>query len=660
MNALARWNIETIFFLGVAGDRRDIVFEPNTVNIITGASGTGKSTLIKAIDYCLGSKRCELPAHVRRRCVAVGVKWIRGEQELIVGRVVPSVGQDTSTHMFCTTGRGLRLPSRIEEFEGPATVSAAKRFLESAFGIDDLDGLPNETGESKGRATVRHVTPYLFVSKEVIYSETVLLHGLDDADKARDIVSAIPYFLGAADQATAIGLQQLRALERSLEREEARARAHARAESSAKQRAIALLAEAHRLGLGGPVNVSTSEADLIADLRRRADLGLPDPQLRSDDELSVLTGRRRDVFERLTNLRRESKAAKLAVRDSSGARTAIARQKEKLELAEHLKLNVVSDSCPLCSSPTEKGREAAATLQATLNIVRAESAAIERVRPGFLEHDRVLDANMADLNSELRTVDSQISGFIQANESARTLATAAQAQSHLLGRVSFFLETLDADLGNSGTMDLSSLRDSIDALRDRVGKDERDTKIRIAEAQISGFASTAFGELPTVAPCVGSELFFNSRKPDISVIEESSKAVLKMTDVGSDQNYLAIHIALAFGLQRHFEIAKAPVPGVLVFDQISRPYFPAKSENEERDEAEIIGRNEDDDVVAMRKHIKFLFDETERRPGLQVLLIEHAYFADDPRYVAATRQRWTRRSGNALIPLGWPVRPDAI
>lgn len=658
MNTMARWNIETIFFLGVAGDRREIAFQADTVNIITGASGTGKSTLIKAIDYCLGSKLCELPVHVRRRCVAVGVKWIRREEELIVGRLIPPVGQGTSSHMFCTSGRRLPLPARMEDFEGPATISSAKRFLESAFGIDDLDGLPDETGESKGRATVRHVTPYLFVTKEVIYSETVLLHGLDDADKARDIVSAIPYFLGVTDQATAIGLQRLRGLERALEREEARARARARAESSAKQRAFSLLSEAHRLGLGRPVNESASEADLIAELRRVADAGLPDSEVLSEDELSTLTNRRREVFERLTNARRESKAAKLAIRDANGAGTAIARQREKLQLADHLKLNLVSDTCPVCSAPSEKGREAAATLQTTLNVVRAESAAIQRVRPAFIEHDRILDASITGLNTELRTIDSQIVGIIRANDSSRTLATAAQAQSHLLGRVSFFLETLDGDT-NAVTTDLSALRDSIEELRARVGKDERDIKLRIAEGEISGFASAAFGELPTVAPCIGSQLFFNSRKPEISVIEESSKAVLKMTDVGSDQNYLAIHIALAFGLQRHFEMIKAPVPGVLVFDQISRPYFPTKSETEERDEAEIVGRNEDDDVTAMRKHIKFLFEETERRSGLQVLLIEHAYFADDPRYVAATRERWTKQSGNALIPLSWPSRPDA-
>ncbi len=654
---MTRWNIETIFLLGVSGEKREIGFKTDTVNIITGASGTGKSTLIKAIDYCLGSKTCELPAHVRRRCLAVGVKWVRGEQELIVGRLIPPVGQGTSTHMYCTVGRKLTLPTRVEEFEGPTSISSAKRFIESVFGIDDVDGLPDESGESKGRATVRHVTPFLFVTKEVIYSESVLLHGLDDPDKARDIVLTIPYFLGVTDQRTAIELQRLRGLERALEREESRARVHARAESITKQNAFSLLSEAHRLGLSRAVDETGSEAGLLAELRRIGDAGLPSSEVRSEDDLTMLSNRRREVLDRLTNARRQSKGAKLALRDANGAGTAIARQREKLQLAEHLNLNSVSAVCPVCSAPSDRGKEAAATLQSTLEIVRAESAAIERVRPNFIEHDRSLDASIADLNTELRTIDSQIAGIIRANESARTLATLAQAHAHLLGRVSFFLETLDS-VPSAAVSDLNVLRDSIEELRARVGKEERDVKLRIAEGEISDYASAAFGELPTVAPCIGSRLFFSARKPEVSVIEGNSRAVLKMTDVGSDQNYLAVHIALAFGLQRYFERISAPVPGVLVFDQISRPYFPAKSENEERDETEIVGRNEDDDVTAMRRHINFLFDETARRSGLQVLLIEHAYFADDPRYVEATRERWTKQSGSALIPLNWQIRPD--
>ncbi|MNJ03308.1 hypothetical protein D3C73_1635760 [compost metagenome] len=60
----------------------------------------------------------------------------------------------------------------------------------------------------------------------------------------------------------------------------------------------------------------------------------------------------------------------------------------------------------------------------------------------------------------------------------------------------------------------------------------------------------------------------------------------------------------------------------------------------------------------MRQHMEFLFAEVERRKGLQVILIEHAYFADDPRYVSATRERWTRASGKGLLPADWPARPS--
>jgi hypothetical protein len=225
-----------------------------------------------------------------------------------------------------------------------------------------------------------------------------------------------------------------------------------------------------------------------------------------------------------------------------------------------------------------------------------------------------------------------------------------------LGRVSFFLEA-SIDEPRQISRDLSVLRAEIAELEARVDREAKRIRLQRAERKISQFASEAFAMLPTVAPCVGSELEFSSREPEVAVIEADSGTVLRMSDVGSDQNYLAIHVALSFALQRYFELVEAPVPGLLVLDQISRPYFPTSGE-EEQDEAEIAGREEDEDVQAMRRHIDFLFSETARRAGLQVLLIEHAYFADDPRYVAATRERWTRSSGRALIPADWPIRGD--
>jgi hypothetical protein len=338
----------------------------------------------------------------------------------------------------------------------------------------------------------------------------------------------------------------------------------------------------------------------------------------------------------------------------SGFEGAVTRQREKLMLAEHLQLHEVAVACPICDAPSERGKETAKALQVTLSKVREESAAVERVKPKLVEHDRVLEQEIGTLNGDLRRVDDLIRTWLRQSDETKRLADLAQLRAHLLGRISYFLEA-SADEPRQAVRDLSVLRSEIAELEARVDREAKQIKLRRAETRISQFASEAFSVLPTVAPCIGSELDFSVRQPEITVIEAQSGAVLRMPDVGSDQNYLAVHIALSFALQRYFEVANSPVPGLLVLDQISRPYFPTSGEE---DEEQIEGREEDEDVQAMRKHIDFLFSETARRTGLQVLLIEHAYFADDPRYVAATRERWTRASRGALIPLEWAIRAD--
>lgn len=652
---MTRWNIETIFFLGLNGGRREVQFESG-VNIITGDSGTGKSTLIKAIDYCLGSSKCELPAHVRRRSEAVGVKWMLGDKRVIVGRVIPPVGKVASTRMFVSSGRDLQLPDTLSDFQGAMTLNAARAFLERAFGIGDASEPGDDGGDRRGPVSVRHVTPYMFVTKEVIYSETVLLHGLDQAEKARDIIETLPYFLRATDENTAIVERQLRRLRRALEREEDQSRARENSDSVRKRRALSLLEEAHRAGLINEAIPEANEAELLDRLTRASNRTSYTTTFPTAGELDELHQRRRELLAELRELRDKSLATRAAIRDAEGFQDAVARQREKLKLAEHLGLDEVSRTCPICSTPSERGQEVAAHIEQTLTTIRAESAAVERVRPRLVDHDREIDGRVTLLNRELRRVDDAIRSWLRQSDDTIRLDDDSQARSHVLGRISFFLEAV-SDEPRRTFADIEVIRSQIAAFEEQVDFEAKEIRLRHAESKISQFASEVFALLPTVAPCVGAELQFRARPPDISVIEAGSRAVLRMTDVGSDQNYLAIHIALSFALQRFFTEVNSPVPAVLVLDQISRPYFPTRGESVE--EKEITGGAEDEDIQAMRKHIDFLFSEAARRPELQVILIEHAYFADDARYTNATRERWTRTTHKALIPLDWPVRPDA-
>ncbi|MDO5703811.1 MAG: DUF3732 domain-containing protein [Paracoccus sp. (in: a-proteobacteria)] len=176
------------------------------------------------------------------------------------------------------------------------------------------------------------------------------------------------------------------------------------------------------------------------------------------------------------------------------------------------------------------------------------------------------------------------------------------------------------------------------------------TLSRDAETMVSSYATEMLGELPTEVPATNSRVVFSST-PSVSLIEPTRRAALALAEIGSDQNYLAIHLALSFSLHKLFEGIEAPVPGLLVIDQISRPYYPKGGDEKRLQEME-----KDDDQVAMQKIVRFLFEETARQAGLQVILIEHAYIEEDPEYVAAVKGRWTKASGVKLIPSDWPIR----
>jgi Protein of unknown function (DUF3732). len=427
--------------------------------------------------------------------------------------------------------------------------------------------------------------------------------------------------------------------------------------SAFRTRAFGLLSEAERLEMIEHVPADTPDAALLERLQGLGQNPVRAKVVPNEGQLAELHKRRKALLADLNEIRRQAAAAQTVIDEVAGFERTVRRQREKLMLADYLKLDSISPICPVCDQPSDAGVNAVATLRATVSKVAGESAAVDRVKPRLIDYDGTLQGKRAVISDDLKEVDEQIRTWLRQSEDSRKFASLAQLRAHLLGRISFFIETMNDEL-RPQTRDLSVLKSQIRELEGLVDKASRLVKLRFAERRVSKYATQAFAKLTTIEPCVGSELDFSSAEPEVAVIEADSSIVLQMSDVGSDQNYLAIHIALAFALQQFLGETESPVPGVLVFDQISRPYFPAKGE-QNLDERMIEGTDEeeeDEDIAAMRRHVDFLFTETARLAGLQVILIEHAYFADDPRYVAATKERWTRLSATGLVPNDWPLR----
>ncbi|NTE55794.1 DUF3732 domain-containing protein [Agrobacterium tumefaciens] len=640
-----RWNILGIAFYGAEGRRRLIGFDPDKVNVITGASGTGKSAIIEAIDYCLGSSKCDLPFFVRGHAEAVAIHWALGESHLIVGRKIPKAGSGTS-RMFVRTGRNLSLPQTEDGLEGPTTRDAAREMIERCFGIAGTDDSSAQGKAEQGRATVRDVTPYLFLSGDVIISKTTLLHDMNRPEKVRDIKATMPYFLGAVNQESVLAARRLRQLEAALGRIERQAKALERSQGLLTQRSMALLSRAAGVGLTSSPSPDASDELLIRQLRNVSNNTQTGIET-AGGELELLEDERQQLVIDLQNLREKRRALKRTLQDAAGYETAVSGQAHKLNLIQHLSLE--DGKCPVCEAENLAGRAMAEQIRKSLSIVAEEVLSVDVTRPRLADQSGQVEAAILSKSGRLREVEVQIADLLSQFEDSVRSGSLLEERARIVGRIDEFLETTAQDYAVP-TTNITALEAEIAQLRDKVDPDAKRERLRDAESLVSNFTTEMLAELPTEVPATGARAVF-SATPNLSLIEPQQRSVLALAEIGSDQNYLAIHLSLAFALQKLFETIKAPVPGVLVIDQISRPYYP-----EGGGEKLLKDMASDSDRQAMQRIVRFLFEETGRRAGLQVILIEHAYLHEDADYVAAVKGRWTPETGEKLIPSDWPAR----
>ncbi len=85
------FQIKAIAIYNAQGARRELEFELGKVNIITGASKTGKTALIQIVDYCLGRTEFLIPAgKIREHVVWYAIKLKGKPGEAIVARPAPA------------------------------------------------------------------------------------------------------------------------------------------------------------------------------------------------------------------------------------------------------------------------------------------------------------------------------------------------------------------------------------------------------------------------------------------------------------------------------------------------------------------------------------------------------------------------------------------
>ncbi|MFY0524376.1 DUF3732 domain-containing protein [Archangium gephyra] len=641
---MSRWQIESFFLYSHHGQRKSLPLAKNSVNVISGPGDTGKTALINILNYCLASKSCNIPNRVGTAVSWVGALWCRGEQRFFVARRLRNAPED-KREFFVAEGTQLEIPESAEECVAQLSRNDAQHWLEGRLGIGVVRGANSHGSTATGRqVSLRNIIPYLVQGAGVIQSSETLFQEMIGGSGLRNI-RALPYFLGVVDEGTFARQQRLRDLRKRLAiRAPGEQEPAAQMDLSELAPLAVLVSEAVQVGLCDAPTIN-SERGLRDALSGVIKAGIPAVSRRgTSDQVEELHERRDTLLRRLLVAKRRLSAADEAVDIASGYQQAASAQVNRLKVVG-LFSEKLAEHCPVCESPISEPTETLQSIHAAISQLQREMGDARQVRPQLDDYRSSIEAEIERIGEELSTVDEKLKGLVNALEESGRVKSYRDRQFLVLGKIQYFMHMERERAAAATSKRTNVLREEYDLLSDSVDDAAIAKKLSEAEDEISALATEHIARLPFSKELKPWRVRFVAKKMSVHI--RDGRAIKELSAVGSDENVVTLHLATVLALHKYFSSHRRPVPGFLVIDQISRPFYPADlGENEEKVEV--------DDRAIVKQYIDFLFDEVARQGDLQVLLLEHAYFRDDERFMSAAR-RWT--DAERLIPDDWPDQP---
>jgi archaellum component FlaC len=644
---MKRWNLRKIILFSHDDRRRDVNLDLESVNIITGESHTGKSALIEIINYAMGSSECYIPSFVRDASSWVGLLWVRNEMQFLICRKTPSGTRKMDNSAFFDVGKDLEIPAGQSELFRKSDIDVALKQFERLLGIPEVEIEPYSPTRPKEPITVRHVMPYLLQDDSTIIDKAKLLWSSDDQDEKRvAIINRLPFFLGVDDPASIELEGELRRLRRELAIQERRADEAQQIAGQEINRAQTLLAEAQAVGLLDASQSGSKLQEILDLLKLASNWQAIESSNRNQGQNNNLVALYNSKFELETQIS-ELKNQLTLVEQLGGLREHFGEnatlQRDRLAVIEIIPTQSKITTCPTCAQPLENVSESVQSVRKIYERVRQELNNVERQKPLVARASDQIREQLSAVRSELERAKQQIRAVVQEDELGRQLLDLDQRRYKVIGRISLYLDTL------TQIKDATAQSTNIDNIKLRVIELENllssQTKTDLLQEKrllISSIATEIFQQLPFDPSYRSGTVDMNPKDLSVGVI--TSKRRESMRNIGSDENYLTLHLSVMLAFHRLFADLESPIPGLLVLDQLSRPYFP-----EDTEEVEVISQ----DRMSLKQYFDLLFKEATREESLQILVLEHAYFTDDETFKSATKERWI--DGRPfLVPADWP------
>lgn len=641
-----------IVLYGKNGEKRTLALRPGAVNVITGASSTGKSQIVRIIDYCCGRGTCNIAmGPLRDKVEWYGLLLKAPQGKVFVGRRNPAEGRiSTNETYFLGASSETTSPQTIES--GNTTIQAAILQLRDVLGIEQYRFTPPE-GQTRMplEPTFRHALAFCLQEQTEIANDRQLFHSQSDVWVAQAYKDLFPYFLGAIDAGRLEKEQEVKSLRAKARRLRRNIKEQEEIAGEGLGTGLRLFEEARQNGI---VNGDNQPGDLDA-LRTRLGevVGSWSPEtvpVAQGSRIVALRERADTLAQELRKLEDHRNAILSHISDFDDRVAALHQQELRLE-SVNLFESLEAGRCAICSDSLNENGSVVPLMRSALGKLTKNLGEAATTKPRFVDYLAKLDASRAGLASQLRETEQTIENLVRSEKEAKRMRDLTVQRSRVVGRISLWTESV-SEVSDSGRLqtELRHLETLIAAAEDELSGDVERDRLDSILRRVSGEITRTAVKL-NLEHVVGPDGEENPVTLDIrglTLLIDKPEGPVSFYEIGSGKNWLGFGVATHLALHRHFAAMNRPVPSFLILDQPTQVFYPDERDAEpERSVDEL----DDDDREEVRKLFEVIFETARKANGeMQVIITDHAdlpeaWFQD------AVIERW--RGGKALVPGDW-------
>lgn len=602
--------------------KRVIEFEKNKVNVITGSSSTGKSNILAIIDYCLltNNPKIVIPV-INENAEWYGLEFSIGDKVMFIARRKPEIDTPVSD-LYLKDGV---IPDNYYPSSNNIHINDARKKLDRLFGLSAEQrnpGIKDEHGEDL-TVSYRSFLPYNAITEGIMTSPYIFTDvNFFDSQITKSVIGQ-KYLFDILLGKDNIKIEELNRKIANLEEKkhtfEKRGRAINRKTEAYIEKKNNLISLCRDSGMPGEWNNFTiPDEELMEKLHKLVDSLAPQEMPDKDSDLEKQIQNLNTKVILLENMKRARNEYLTFLQER-------AMTVDKLKPITYLKENLDQMGVSAWTSYILQSFETSLGKLQNADLRAAESAITEKA--------------IADLEAEIDALKSSVT----TKNRMREMSIEKNNQVfYAIGVIKSELPELERlwqkipEPADEYTTEDEALYNGYIEERNRLENAGTSAYYKIDEVFNEVYKWFHYME------------YYDGCKPKYNKEERklelnNGRSILNYINVGSQSNYMFLHLCFFLGLHRYMaDVPSDHIGQFLFIDQPSIPYYSGVGKVKTTDEAKL-----KDAFAAINKFMQFVVGE--KKEDFQIVLIEHApptYWAD-LNYFKTTQQFV---DGNALIP----------